>query len=473
MKITNLILSNDSHTGVRILVLSGIAWVPLVVLTLFEGTFISDDITIPFIKDVVPYVRGLIIIPLLVIADNVIEPMMARIVKYLRTSGVVPESEHDRLNQAVDGMAYLMNIKWIQLIIVIFAVLVSWLLRTDYVDMWKEEGVTSWALQLVNGDVDETLAGLWFWLITSPLVTFLFYRWIWRYIAWVIFLYRVSRLKLQLYASHTDLAGGLGIFGGGQSLFGIIFLVMATMISSQLANNLLYEGEALVDVRLVVLVFIVCSVILIEAPLLFFTRKLFSLKRIALADYGALQHQISGDFHHHWIDEKGKKLVDSMQPSAMADYSAVYEVVSGMRIVPLNPRVILILAVSTLILWQRVNRLEAVTGPAQLRTVALAGTEYAPGATGLIVLSLDGEHGSLVVDQLPELETDQQYQLWLIKDDRRVSGGVFSVSEEGYGSLWVSTSEPLDSFSAVGISIEPAGGSDGPTGEKVLGGTLN
>jgi hypothetical protein len=29
----------------------------------------------------------------------------------------------------------------------------------------------------------------------------------------------------------------------------------------------------------------------------------------------------------------------------MADYSAVYEVVSGMRIVPLNPRVILVLAI--------------------------------------------------------------------------------------------------------------------------------
>ena len=142
MKITNLILSNDSHTGVRILLLSGIAWLPLVVLTLIEGTFITDDITIPFVKDVVPYVRGLIVIPLLVMADNVIEPMMSRIVRYLRTSGVVPKSEQESLNRAVNRMAYLMNVKWIQLIIVIMAILVSWWLRTDYVDMWKEEGVT-------------------------------------------------------------------------------------------------------------------------------------------------------------------------------------------------------------------------------------------------------------------------------------------------------------------------------------------
>ena len=345
MKITNLILSNDSHTGTRILVLSGIAWLPLVVLTLIDGTLFSDDITIPFVKDVVPYVRGLVIIPLLVMADNVIEPMMGRIVRYLRVSGIVPESERESLDRAVTRMAYLMNIKWIQLIIVVLAVMISWWLRTDYVDMWKEEGVTSWALQYKEGDVDETMAGMWFLFITSPLVSFLFYRWIWRFIAWILFLYRVSRMKLDLYASHTDLAGGLGIFGGGQSLFGIVFLVMAAMISSQLANDLLYEGEHLVDIRLIVMVFVIMSGIVIEAPLLFFTRKLFNLKRKALAEYGALQHQISGDFHHHWITDESKKLVDSMQPSAMADYSAVYEIVSGMRIVPLNPRVLIVLGV--------------------------------------------------------------------------------------------------------------------------------
>ena len=349
MKKTNLILSNSSHTGIRILLLSGIAWLPLVILSLIDGTFISDDITIPFVKDVVPYIRGLVIIPLLVMADNIIEPMMTRIVRYLRVSGIVPESEQERLNRAVNRMAHLMNVKWIQAIIIILAVLISWWLRTDYVDMWKEEGVTSWALYLAGGGVDDTMAGAWFLFVTSPLVSFLFYRWIWRFVVWTLFLYRVSRLKLELYASHTDLAGGLGIFGDGQSQFGIVFLVMAAMISSQLANDLLYEGEHLVDIRMIVLVFVVLSIALIEVPLLFFTRKLFNLKRKALAEYGALQHQISGDFHHQWITGEGKKLVDSMQPSAMADYSAVYEIVSGMRIVPLNPRVFIILGVILLV----------------------------------------------------------------------------------------------------------------------------
>ena len=343
MKITNLIFSNDGDTGTRILMLCGVAWLPLVVLTLIDGTFITDDITIPFVKDVVPYVRGLIAIPLLVMADNIIEPMMSRILKYLHTSGVVPDSEQVHLNNAVDKMTYLMNTKWIQLILVILVVLMSWAMQADYVDMWTERDVTSWALQLENGKVDETLAGTWFLLVTTPMVSFLLYRWVWRFIAWSIFLYRVSRMKLELYASHTDLAGGLGIVGAGQALFGIVFLILATSISSELASNILYEGDTLVNVKQVALVFIVISIVVIAIPLLFFTKKLIPLKRKALEEYGALQQQISRDFHHHWINDEGEKMVDSMQPSAMADYSAVYDIVSTMRIVPLNPKAILFL----------------------------------------------------------------------------------------------------------------------------------
>ena len=38
-----------------------------------------------------------------------------------------------------------------------------------------------------------------------------------------------------------------------------------------------------------------------------------------------------------------------MQPSAMADYSAVYEIVSTMRIVPLNPKAVMVLSVMLLV----------------------------------------------------------------------------------------------------------------------------
>jgi len=344
MKITNLILSNDDPNVIRILFLTGIAWLPLMVLTLIDGTFYTPELTLPFIKDVTPFVRGLIVIPLLVMADNLIEPMIARVLKYLKVSGIVADSEKECLSSAAERMTRQMNSKLLQVILMVLVVAASWMLQSGYVDMWNEDGVTSWMLEPENGGVDETLAGSWFLLVTSPLVSFLLYRWMWRFFVWSIFLYRVSRMKLELYASHTDLAGGLGMVGVNHSLFGILFVIMATLVSSELAGNVLYEGETLVDVKQLVIVFIAISLVVLFIPLLFFTNKLIHLKHKALVTYGTLQNQLSGDFHKHWITDETKKLVESMQPSAMADYSAVYEIVSNMRVVPINMKTIVIVA---------------------------------------------------------------------------------------------------------------------------------
>jgi anti-sigma-K factor RskA len=131
-----------------------------------------------------------------------------------------------------------------------------------------------------------------------------------------------------------------------------------------------------------------------------------------------------------------------------------------------------LLVLSNLWWWQRTNREEPTFTSGGMQVVAMAGTDAAPEAVGTLVISADGEYGTLVVDGLPALDGDHQYQLWLIRDGQRTSGGVFSVNPEGYGALWVSSPEPLSSFPAFGITTEPAGGSPGPTGDKVLGGSL-
>ncbi len=128
------------------------------------------------------------------------------------------------------------------------------------------------------------------------------------------------------------------------------------------------------------------------------------------------------------------------------------------------------LAVSNFLLWQQVSRLRPQ--PAAMRTVALTGTAAAPGAVATIVVGADGHQGALVVDDLPPLDERHHYQLWLIKDGQRTSGGVFSVDAAGYGVLWVSPPRPLIDYASFGVTVEPKGGSPTPTGERVLGGSL-
>lgn len=124
-------------------------------------------------------------------------------------------------------------------------------------------------------------------------------------------------------------------------------------------------------------------------------------------------------------------------------------------------------------LWQRMDRLEVSTSPGGMRAVPLSPPETASMATGFVLISADGRNGALVVDGLPPLSEDQEYQLWLIKDGERTSGAVFTTDENHYGGTRIRAPLSLLEYSAVGITVEPAGGSPHPTGEQVLAGLLH
>jgi len=55
---------------------------------------------------------------------------------------------------------------------------------------------------------------------------------------------------------------------------------------------------------------------------------------------------------------------------------------------------------------------------------------------------------------------------------KRTNGGVFSVDQDGYAVMEVYAPQPLSAYPQFGITVEPAGGSPAPTGEKVMGGKV-
>jgi len=117
-------------------------------------------------------------------------------------------------------------------------------------------------------------------------------------------------------------------------------------------------------------------------------------------------------------------------------------------------------------------QLEQQMQAGQHYAIDLIGTEAAQQATGFIIADARNQQNLLVVHDLPSLPEAQQYQLWLIKDGHRTSGAVFSVSPAGYGWTEITAPLPLSDYASFGVTIEPAGGSPGPTGAKVLGTTF-
>lgn len=133
---------------------------------------------------------------------------------------------------------------------------------------------------------------------------------------------------------------------------------------------------------------------------------------------------------------------------------------------------ILALGAASLSLWQRLNEMDSFMSPGGMRALPLNPTDAAPQATGFVLISTDGQDGALVVDGLPPLDEDYEYQLWLIRNGERTSGAIFSTDENNYGGTRIRAPLSLHEYSSVGITIEPAGGSPQPTGERVLGGPL-
>jgi anti-sigma-K factor RskA len=132
---------------------------------------------------------------------------------------------------------------------------------------------------------------------------------------------------------------------------------------------------------------------------------------------------------------------------------------------------ILVLVLGNLLFWRRLNQITARQA-SSMRVIALASTNGSPRAAGILVMSPSGRYGSLVVDHLEKLDAEHQYQVWLTKDGERTSGGIFSVGLGGYAVLELHAPISLIEYQAIGITIEPAGGSPGPTGAKVLGGDI-
>jgi hypothetical protein len=117
-------------------------------------------------------------------------------------------------------------------------------------------------------------------------------------------------------------------------------------------------------------------------------------------------------------------------------------------------------------------RLAFIANTPPERAILIPGTGEAPQASGQLFVG-DGNQALLALRDLAPLTSEQTYQLWLIPaDEAPVPAGLLSV--EANTPTWLTVQIPPEAknFAAVGVSIEPAGGSPAPTGPIVLLGAL-
>jgi anti-sigma-K factor RskA len=91
----------------------------------------------------------------------------------------------------------------------------------------------------------------------------------------------------------------------------------------------------------------------------------------------------------------------------------------------------------------------------------LVRTQVSGGGRASVVVSAEKNRGVVVLDGLPVRDVDETYQLWVITGSKATSAGTVDVDRPGPPNRVLVSG--VSSADAIGVTVEPRGGSEAPT----------
>jgi hypothetical protein len=333
----------------RIVVISLLAWLPLLVLSVVDGNAWGSSVAVPFLYDIDAYARFLIALPLLIVAELVVYQRMRGVVAQFVTLGLVRGAVRGHFDAAIKSAAKLRNsaLAEVSLIVLVYSVgvLVVW---RHYAAL----GAPTWYAMPEGGELHLRAAGWWYLLVSLPLFQFILVRWYFRLFIWARFLWQVSRMDLAYAPLHPDHNGGIGFLSRIGYAFAPLLVAQGTLLAGMIANHIFFEGAKLVAFKLEIAAFVAIMVGVVLAPLLVFIPPLARAKREGVREYGHLAKRYVDDFDAKWLGSAvrgGEPLLGSADLQSLADLGNSFESVRGMRLVPITRDALVQLVLITLL----------------------------------------------------------------------------------------------------------------------------
>ncbi|MEM5328464.1 hypothetical protein VSR34_17995 [Paraburkholderia sp. JHI2823] len=334
----------------RVIVISLVAWLPLLALAALDGHLLGSQVTVPFLMDLEVHIRFLVAVPLLIIAELVVHRRLRPIARAFLDRKIIPEASVTRFDEAVRSAFRLRNSVAAELIMIALVygvgVLVVW---RQYMAL---QTTSTWYAIPSSGGLTLSHAGLWYAFISVPIFQFLLIRWYFRLFIWTRLLWQVSRIELSLLPTHPDRVGGLGFLSNTVYAFMTLLAAHGAMLAAQFANRIFFAGAALTEFKAetgAMVVFLLC---LVFGPLLVFAPQLAQAKRTGLSEYGMLAERYVREFDTKWLrggSPDGEPLVGSGDIQSLADLANSFDVVRTMRIAPITRDAVIRLAAAVLI----------------------------------------------------------------------------------------------------------------------------
>jgi hypothetical protein len=321
----------------RSLILALFAWLPLLVLSFLQGIASRVSVEIPFLKDFATHTRYLLIIPMLIFAETSVDFRLKIITTQFFKAGILDVKDLAHLKKIQHGIMRLSDSWWDELIILLIVAIGSYI-------RWHGESSESSLWVFLSGPTGHIMswAGKWFVFFSLPIFQFLLLRWVWRWVIWIIYFYKISRMPLKLNPAHPDLAGGIGFLGLPPSPFLRINLALAFLFSTYIAEHIVFQHHQLQEYYFLIGGFALFSIIMNVLPLLVFMPTLITQRRKGIYDYSALIQEHHRQFDEKWIQGKHtESLLGSGDASSMVDINGSFETVMHMRMVPFNFKIML------------------------------------------------------------------------------------------------------------------------------------
>ncbi len=314
----------------RVLIIPMIAWLPLAILAIVGHA--ATGASLSFFRDVEVQVRFLIALPVLIVAEIIVHSRMRPVVRRFREQQLVPAVDISRFQHAVESAIRLRNSVPAEIAVLLLVYTLGlWLWSTRVpitTATWYAAAGGRWHL---------TAAGYWYVFVSIPIAQFVLLRWYFRFFIWYRFLWKVSRIRLNLIATHPDRCAGLAFLGKSVYAFGPILFAQGAMLAGVVADRVLYRGENLLSFKLQIIGFVAFFVLIIFGPLVMFTPQMGAAKRKGLADYGLLAQRYVDAFAQKWVNggsaESGE-LLGSGDFQSLADLGNSYGMVRDMRALP-------------------------------------------------------------------------------------------------------------------------------------------
>jgi len=321
-----------------------ITWLPLLILSVVQGQAWGHGLKIPFLRDFAVNVRFLIALPILILAESGIDLRWRILAFEFLRSKLVADADVPLFEALFEKTSRLRDRVLPELLLLVAAFLPSLFVKTELL----MSGTSNWHTTGI-GASELSMAGWWFNFVSAPFFRFLLLRWFWRLFLATLSLWRLSRMKLYLVATHSDMAAGLGFLSLGQKAFSPIVFAGGTVVAGQVANAIAYQGATLSSMKFPMIAYGVLAIILLVAPLLVVTPVLIKVRKKALLEYGALVTDHNQQFDQKWVQNKkssDEKILGSNDPCSLIDLGSSFLVIRQMGIVPIDKPTLVTLALA-------------------------------------------------------------------------------------------------------------------------------